>query len=75
MTKEIAFALTRVLRERLLSFQIVAVLGLLLVSLPAYCQVYTYSDAYESGDSVAGYSSVTGYYNSSTHVYTSNITL
>lgn len=75
MTKGIAFACTRLLRDWLLSSQLVAVLGLLLLSLPGYSQIYTYSDAYESGDNVAGYSSVTGYYNSSTHVYTSNITV
>ena len=75
MIKEIAFALKRVFREQLLSFQILVALGLLLLSLPAYCQVYAYSDAYDTDDSVAGYSSVTGYYNSSTHVYTTNITI
>lgn len=75
MTREFTFAATRLLHERLFRSQVVALLGLLLLSLPAYCQVYAYSDAYDTDDSVAGYSSVTGYYNSSTHVYTTNITI
>lgn len=54
---------------------ILSFLGLILFATPAFCQIYTYTDGYDNGDSVVGYSSVTGYYNSSTHVYTSSITI
>ena len=76
MIKELSFVLTRFCRNQSSRLYLaVMVLTFLVLSTPVYCQVYTYSDAYESGDSVAGYSSVTGYYNSSTHIYTTNVTL
>lgn len=52
--------------------------ALLLVALFAtnsFGQVYSYTDTSQSGGVLIGYGSVTGYYNSSTHIYTTRITV
>ncbi len=50
------------------------VLMLLLQSI-CFGQVYSYTDVSQTSDSVMGYGYVTGYYNSSTYVYTTRVTV
>jgi hypothetical protein len=54
-----------------------AVATLIVLFIRGLClgQVYSYTDASEGSGSVIGYGSVTGYYNSSTHVYGTTVTV
>ncbi len=75
MIKKLSFVLAKFCRSQFSPLYLAVIVLTFFVSTPTYSQVYAYATAYESGDSVAGYSSVTGYHNSSTHIYTTNATL
>ena len=51
--------------------------GLLFLAFQSIClgQVYSYVDASVGETDVVGYSAVTGYYNGSTHIYTTTLTI
>lgn len=54
---------------------ICALLLMALFAVNSFGQVYSYTDTSQSGEAVIGYGSVTGYYNSSTHIYTTRVTV
>lgn len=73
--RTVSFALHRALNLR--SLARLAGLSTLVILFQSVClgQVYTYSSLSQTSDFVVGYSAVTGYYNSSTHVYTTQMTV
>lgn len=71
----VSFAMLRVLNLGSLARLIGLSTLIFLFQSVCFGQVYSYSSLSQSGNSVIGYSSVTGYYNSSTHVYTTQVTV
>src|SRR5215510_466180 len=53
----------------------IAILMLLFIRGISFGQAYSYTDVSVNGDSVIAYGNVTGYYNSSTHVSSTQVTL
>lgn len=52
-----------------------AIFLLLFTHSTGFGQVYSYTDVSEGSSSVIGYGSVTGYYNGSTHIYNTRVTI